>query len=367
MSYNFDIHYEVGGAKFFNIFQAFDEQIKTGLFPNFVPDHDLIKNISNFKKPKNLSRDYIRNLMVTRLKYLRKKYQKFKLCYSGGTDSYTILKLCVENDIYIDETVTQMVSLKKNLRTNLEYAAGLKLAKKYEGTIIGKCVVIHPTLQDLNFLNEPDWFKNHNYAPGCYIPWRVFSVSDIVKKSIEDDTDTIFLLGHEKPRIFMENGVPMWTSLDSDCGEMMGIKNAVPFFLDKDNPELVVALTYATLEHIKIPKKTSFFFPNSGVLDRESKLRFLDSCGYYKSPYNFINMALMGKAQFDWNRKNIRFHKELESNGKNLYLEKMLDTRKKIKSLYQHLPHAIEITGKFIKTVGRYSQKIPILQHKFGG
>ena len=152
MSYYFDSYYLCGDKKFFNIYQAFQEQKTSGHFPTFVIDNDLIKSIGDFKRPKKCSRHALQDMMIKRLKQIRAKYGKLKLAYGGGTDSYTIVKLCVENDIYIDETVTLMCSLYGNLRTNLEPYAGLKSLKQYQGKQIGKITQIHPTVKDLDFI-----------------------------------------------------------------------------------------------------------------------------------------------------------------------------------------------------------------------
>jgi len=367
MSYQFKTYYQCGDKKFHNIFQAFREQKKTKHFPKFVIDQELLSALANITKPKTLDAKYIRGLMISRLKYLRKKYNKLKIAYSGGTDSYTIMRLCVDNDIYIDETITQMSSIRNNLRTNLEYYTGLQLAKKYEGTLIGKCTELHPTDADLEFVNDPEWFYNEKLITGPSIPFRVYSVPNMIEQAIGSEENTIVLMGYEKPSFLVEDGKLYWTQIDSSVGEMMGQQNTIPFFLDKENPELVAALAFAVLEKIDVNQALSknqlidFHFTN-----HKKQIELLDHCGLYKTPHHFINVGLLGKTVFNFNRKSQRFFNELQNNSKQEYINKIYDTHKRISDLYSDLSYGLEFDGNLVKSVGRYSQKLEIDQSKFG-
>jgi hypothetical protein len=363
MSYNFNLHYKCGNKKFHNIFQAFEHQRQTEHFPELILDQELVDNISNRKKPKDISPKAIRQLIVDRLKVLRKNYTKLKLAYSGGTDSYTILKLCVDNDIYIDETITIMSSLYGSTRVDLEYLAGLKLAKQYEGSKIGKCVQIKPTGQDLLHVNDPDWFLDERYVRGSYVPYRPYWLGQIIKQNVAAG-DTIVITGYEKPKLVIHNKTPNWF-IDDSAGELMGIENTVPLFLDKQNPDLILALAYATLKFKTDNKEGSYF--GFHTCDNKTKLEMLEAFGFEKTPHNFVNIGKLGKNRFHFNTKTRYFLKELETNGHNDYVEKLFETHRIIKDRYSDLPHAVEFDGKFTKPIGRLSLKIPILQDKFGG
>jgi len=367
MSYFFNSYYKCGDKSFHNIFQALREQRQTKHFPKFVLDEDLVSILADSKKPKRLDSQYIRSLMIARLKDLRKKYGKLKIAYSGGTDSYTIMKLCVDNDIYIDETITQMTSIRKDVRTNLEYYAGVRLAKKYEGTLIGKCTELHPSDADLNFVNDKEWFYDEKIITGPIIPFRVYSTPDIIKQAIGSEEDTIVLMGYEKPRFEIENGKLYWTVIDSSVGEMMGQQNTVPFFLDKENPELVTALAYAVLDKLDVNQSLSTNqLIGFNSLEHSKQIELLDACGFHKTPHHFINVGLLGKTVFNFNRKARRFFKELQSHAKQEFIDKIYHTHKTISALYKDLPYALEFDGDLVKSVVRYSQRIEIGPSKFG-
>ena len=361
MSYQFDQYYQCGNKKFHNIFKAFDHQKQTGHFPKLILDEDLIKKLQNRKKPRDISPEAIRNLIVNRLRDLRKKYNKLKIAYSGGTDSYTILRLCLDNDIYVDETITIMSSLYGNVRVDLEYLAGLRLAKKHEGTGIGKCVEIKPTSNDLTHVNDPDWFLDERFVRGPYLPFRPYCLAEVIKKNVAGG-DTVVLTGLEKSKFIIESGKPNWF-VDDSAGELMGLENTVPVFLDKENPDLVVSLAYASLEFMERIEEGRYFGYNT--VDPRTKLKMLDRFGFFKTPFNFVNVAKLGKTKFNMNTKTRYFFKELQKNGHGAYIQKIYETHKNIKQRFLDLPHALEFEGKLTKPIGRLSQKIPILQHKF--
>jgi len=367
MTYYFNQYYKCGDKKFHNISQAFDQQRISGNVPEYVIDHELIDSIENFKKPKDISSKRIRELMITRLRALRKKYNRLVLAYSGGTDSYTILRLCVDNDIYIDETFTHMVSTRNDLRTNIEYIAALKCAKPYEGKMIGKCTIVHPTVDEHSYVDNPFWFRDDMMCPGANITWRPYGLPALAKKVTNHDPSTLLIVGYEKPKITLEDGKLFWTMTDAGIGEMMGIPNAVPFYSDKENPELTVSLAYATLDNINVKDKGKNGFISYTNSDAHTKKKLLTAYGYHTTGHYFLDMALLGKESYHQNKKTLRLFKELDKIGLGDYRQKIIDTHARIKKLYGDLPYALEYRGNLIKPIGRFSQKVSILQDKFGG
>tara|TARA_A100001015_G_C14991490_1_gene714154 strand:- start:41 stop:1135 length:1095 start_codon:yes stop_codon:yes gene_type:complete len=362
MSYKFEQFYQCGNEKFHNIFKAFEHQKQTGHFPKYFIDEELVQNISNRKKPKDISPKAIRKLIVNRLKDLRNKYNKLKIAYSGGTDSYTILKLCIDNDIYVDETITIMSSLYGNVRVDLEYLSGIKLAKKYEGTYIGKCVEVRPTINDIQHVNDPEWFFDERFVRGAYLPIRPYWLADRIDKEVADG-DTVVLTGYECPKFIIENGIPNWYVDDKCTADLMGVENTVHVFLDKHNPDLVVSLAYASLPFMHGLKEGQYF--SHDFCDRKTKMKMLEAYGLEKSPNNFVNVATLGKKKYNYNTKAKYFLKELDTNGHSDYRLKYFNTHKRIVDLYGNLPHALNTDGVWMDPVGRLSQKIPILQDKF--
>ena len=128
----FPQYYLCGEKQFTNLFQAFDHQKNTGHFPHYEIDPELIESLKHIKRPKNLSTQYIRDLIIKGLRQIRNKNSKLRLCLGGGTDSWTILDVCIKNDIYLDEVVTGLVSFEGDVRADLEYLPAIAYAKNHE-------------------------------------------------------------------------------------------------------------------------------------------------------------------------------------------------------------------------------------------
>jgi|TARA_R110000796_G_scaffold68446_4_gene156807 hypothetical protein len=361
----FQQYYKSGNEKFYNLFQALDHHKKHSVDIEYVFDPEFISSLQHIKKPRTVSSHTIKELMVKGLRQLRKKHNKIRLAFGGGTDSWTILKLCVENNIYIDELVCGLVSFVGNVRTDLEYLPGVKYARAHEGKTIGKVQILLPTKDSLEFVNDPEWFRKTN---GPLLPIRPFFCQ--LGKELMNDSDKGFITitGLEKPTVLVENGRMYWTQMDIKAvGEWMGIENHYPLFYDKDNPELTVAMTYGFID--TLPKST---WNNDGVYeyetveDRDIKDNILDTFGM-RLDRPWLNHHNLGKKMYDLNIKTEHFIKEVKALGMQDYLDKWYATMEHIYSEYKDIPYSVEPSQRgHVKTVGRFCQKIPILPDAFG-
>jgi len=363
----FQQNYKSGDKVFYNLFQALDYSKQTGHYVHYEFDKQFIESISGLKKPRNTSNQLIPELMVKGLKQIREKHSKVRLALGGGTDSWTILKLCIENDIYLDEVVSGLVSFVGDVRADLEYLPAIRYAKKYEGNKIGEVKTISPTKKNLEFIDDPEWFKK---IGGSHLPIRPM-ITQLGKSLMNTDTEFANITGLCKPTILVKDGKPYFAQLDvKSIGEWMHIKNHYPLFFDKDNPELTVAMVYAfmdSLPNITIKNR----FKNDGVYDygtisdRRVKDRILDSFGM-RLDRPWLNYHFLGKAKFDLNSKTRHFMKELPKIGIHDYMDKWYDSMKYIHKQYKDVPYGIESDGKNVKPVGRFCQTIPIYIDNFG-
>ena len=364
-SHAFDQWYECGDKKFLNIFQAFDYQKKTNFFPEYRFDHEFIESIRNFKKPKNINHQYIKNLIVNRLKILRKKHKYLRLALGGGTDSFSVLKYCVENDIYLDEVFTHMISIDpNNIRLNIEYLPALRFAKKHLGKTIGTVNEIYPAIEDFEFVKKLDWFLDEKIIRGCQFPGRIVNLFVQCYKKTDlpfDDTLTIFCL--DKPYLQNINGQIFWSQIDGTISEIMGCENTLPLFFDKENPELTVAMAFALLDH----SDSSLPFIGYDTQPIEKKKAILHNMGLESTGHYFIDNHLWGKNPWDNETKKSKLAlQQLIDMGRQDIVDAYYDSIKICTLKFQNLPHAIDVKSNSIKTVKRYCQKIPIYQDSFG-
>ena len=356
-------YYKVGDKKFYNKFQAFDYLMQhKNLTIEYIIDTDFIKSLENRPKPTNISAHLIRNLILKGMKNLRRKHKKLRLALGGGTDSWTILKICMENNLYIDEVACGLVSFSGNVRADLEYLPALRYAEKFEGNLIGRINSMPTTKQSLEYVNDPLWFKKTN---GPTLPIRHF-FSHTAKDLMNSDLDFVNITGIDKPTILVENGQMFWTQMDvKSIGEWMGIENHHPLFYDKNNPELTIAMTYAFIEALP-----SNYFQKDGIyeyenLRRSHKDNILTSLGF-KLDKVWLNQHLLGKKLYDLNTKTLQFIRELKEQKMESFLDKWQQTSSIIKETYKDIPYGLETKGNYVKTVGRFSQKIPIYKNSFG-
>ena len=363
MENNFKTWYQVADKKFINIFNAFDESIKTNEFAHFRIEPDFYKAITSVSQPKNYSPDYIQSLIAKQLQALRKKYSYIRIAYTGGTDSHTILKVAMDNKIYIDETWTVLVSLKNNKEGDVEYLPGLNYAKQFEGTLIGKVTTITPNIKDYWYRTILNWWKDPRYLRGQYISLR----QDITSSGYLDKLKKgITIVGKEKPFIFKKDGKWYWFTADDPYSFYMGLPNIYSMFMDKNNPELPVAQTYAFLNFIrnkknidkKIEDRLEFrfeYFDNTNRLECNRKL------GYFILTKD-LGLARYGKGVIQFKNQKHQFaKKELIAMNRNDIIEKWLQTNLEIYEEYKNYPYMVELREQtYVKTVNRYSKFLEI-------
>ena len=361
----FDQWYECGDKKFLNIWQAFDYQKKSGHFPHYRFDQEFLNSIKNIKRPKNLNHQYIKNLIVTRLRQLRQQYKYLRLALGGGTDSFSILKYCVEHDIYLDEVFCEMTSVDKTLlKPNIEFEPALRFAEQHIGKNIGRVIRSHPTINELESVLSEGWYKDSNIVRGNHLPGRWHILSVYYKKTKLPIEETLTITGIDKPSILRHEDKFYWCQLDSTISEIMGCKNIIPLFFDKENPELSVAMTYGLLDTASL-SNTLINYSNQ---PKHKKLGVLHSMGLESTGHHYIDFHVLGKNVIDiHNKKNQLFHKELKLLNRKDIRNAFYSSVEKVYNDYKDLPHAIHVKdGKYSGTVKRYTQEIPIYQDFFG-
>lgn len=353
--------YECNNKIYYNYWQAlYENKDNQNNWIEYYVDPELVTSLKGIKRP-NTNPLYIQNLIVKKLQKLRNTYNEIRLLYSGGTDSYTILKLAIENDIYIDETITHMVSMTGNARLNLDYLFGLKYAKKHLGQLIGKVTEIHPKPSDYYYLDSEDWFKSPNIVKGNPIYIRPTYINQYLNKSNIESSITI--AGYEKPQFYKEKNQIYWTILDSPVSECIDIPNLYHFFIDKNNPELIASQHYAMLDTLKsIPEGYFNFY----VADKEQQPYNAQKIGLCMTGKLWLDQGLLGKKMFGQSLKNKQAIKELQKIGRQDIIDKIKSTSKKIYQDLKHIPYTVEYENGFSKAVSRLSQKIPIYQDSFG-
>ena len=369
----FDTWYQCGEHKFSNIYQAFDHQKETGHFPYLVLDPEFLKNLQGIKRPKNLNGKYIKNLIVKTLKYYRDRYQYVRLFWGGGIDSTTILKYCIEHNIYIDEVYCAMASVIPSPRANIEYLPGLKYAEKFIGTHIGKVTHRYPTVDELPWLNSPTWYKDPKLAPGSnsYTSSRRYSMYTWSRDTEWPIEDTVCLTGIEKPYIIKTtDGKYFYTMVDSSIGDMMGVDNVLPVLMDKNNPELTACMTFAFIDVAR--EQADARLPDNSVLlshdMQPNKNELTEKLGMQNTGRRWLDLSMHGKNNLHDHSKQKGFWQSLVDIGRTDLIKKFYVSQYTIGENYRDLKHAIkEFPHKLgANSIVRWGEKVQVLPNQFG-
>lgn len=363
MNTNFHQWYVCADKKYYNIWQAYEKN-KYDLINGFkhidyIIDNELISVLQNIKKTKT-DPIYIQSLIIDRLKKIRKQYQTVRLLYSGGTDSFSILKIAIENDIFIDETITHLVSFTNNPKCNIEYLWGIKYAKQYEGTHIGKVNVINPNKKDIDYYHNQQWWLDDSIVRGSPLWLRGQNICKYLPA--KPNHSTITITGHDKPTFFVDNKNIFWCILDNPISEYMGIDSIYHIFCDKNNPELIASQTYAFLD--ACPNLQNGYI-NIDCFDTYKRLELIVKLGLFSTGKPYLDKALIGKKSFNTSLKNTNFLKELKNLNQKTY-SAIYDSHLEIFDRYKDIPYGVHFKNNFVESVGRFSQKIPIYQDSFG-
>lgn len=147
-----------------------------------------------------------------RAKQIREKYDYIVLFYSGGFDSHNILKTFYDNNIHIDEVLTNIPSLQIDSTQTIEYRlfTSKKIEKykklmpntvfrfiEYKDILLNELVNQQDILYSLNHRLTVNHFAKSNYKKT--IPEH--------KSMVESGKNICYIFGIDKPVISMHKGI----------------------------------------------------------------------------------------------------------------------------------------------------------------
>lgn len=208
--------YLVGWKKFYNKTLALLENMRTGYDLLWIFNDSVYSSI-NWTVPVE---ETLQNLYLKRAKQLREKYDYIVLYYSGGADSNNILHTFIDNNIFIDEIVMQMVECdrknynNKDLSNRNAYAEIDFVAMPYLNSIKHK---LHPAtkirIQDfgaptIEILKHDNWFETNPLGTNITLGGvgrQYAQVLDTHILRLADTSKTVCqLLGVDKPLVYFD-------------------------------------------------------------------------------------------------------------------------------------------------------------------
>lgn len=197
----------------------------------------------------------LKELKKKRAQQIRDRYNKVALAYSGGTDSHTVLRSFVENNIKLDEIIINRTN--HNPYRVWEYEnVTLPLLKEYQK----KWKTDIPVTQI-----KSSMMKNYNEV---LTGWKDKNYHSYFREVIRNDFNPIIdhfnhkhndydtakynsndclLWGHEKPKVRILKDYWCWQVKDTDWGNQDTINEhcaTEAFFISDDCPEIQIKLAW---------------------------------------------------------------------------------------------------------------------------
>lgn len=237
------------------------------------------------KEPK----ESIEELLRDRALQIREKYSYIRLMFSGGYDSYTVLKTFYDNNIHLDEVIVKMTGYQDD---NLNSSAGLEyrmltvpLMKHFEKLMPKTKFKLEHSNNSLFLDNYELFFERSGLHPYLRFPFDV----DIFEKP-HDNQKSIWLYGDLDPDIsIIDNKIcaVLWdtSNIELYTNSLTGIS----FFTHPDFPQL----------HAKQCHLMKNYFIQNNLLDKindfNTKREIKNTTSRYHT--NLHKLHDMGKAQ----------------------------------------------------------------------
>lgn len=218
-------YYTVGNTVFTSKVAALLEGTKQNVHVEWKFNNDFFDHIDWTQEPA----EDIYQLYKQRAQQLREKYDYLVLMYSGGSDSQTILDVCLENNIQIDEIVIVWANSLKNAyvpdSTNYNWNNMLSewdfniepRLKKLANDHPGIKITLFDWVEAANKIKLADDFiadRNHNFTPHASARWDLQLIPSL-RDRINKGQNVGVVFGTDKPRVCIDNNAYRLYFLDT--------------------------------------------------------------------------------------------------------------------------------------------------------
>ncbi len=222
-----DMYWTVGNKVYYDKILAIDESLLSNQPVKFYFYNNTLEKF-------NWSTDYTtlytwNELLRLRAEEIRSKWNKINIWYTGGRDSYLVLKTFADNNITVDEVC--MIDFNYALAEH-KHTAEYITEHKHLYPNVKKWTVIK---YDLELQRTIMCNKNrHDFQalPIC----TTAEMSNHHRRKDPNSATTCNITGAEKSRLYFDNGEVHACMYDVTINNMMGIENHEPFFISETLP-----------------------------------------------------------------------------------------------------------------------------------
>jgi hypothetical protein len=256
--------------KFINKYEALVHGARTNQAVHYDFFNDVWKNFDRTQ----LGKFSLQELYKNRAQQLRDKYDYLILYFSGGADSYNVLRSFIDNGIKLDEVCVKWCN--DTLTANRKIYTPNEIEKSATNYLSEWDYAIKPVLEWISISHPEikieivDWFKNRDYktiekAFSIVNHWHDVEVNSLAVWSpsevalCEKGITVGSIYGVDKPAIFNKDAE--WFMYFPDGGTAMGTPNPVNikgteyFYWAHDMPILAFEMAFQVIERMKTDKK----------------------------------------------------------------------------------------------------------------
>lgn len=267
-------YYQVDGVLFRNKVKAILEAQKKELPITYHYNDEWWDAADWTKEPQ----DSLHDIYVQRARQLRDSYETLVLRYSGGADSYNILRTFIDNDIKLDYVVTNVMQdiIYQDFEThpgNVErLSISIPTLEKLKAQGADFELVISDISRFLLTIDSPEWIFHIDHAPRFTIA-EIIS-SQAMKHEIYypiDKPTTAVIMGIDKSLVHTQHSkiytfqLPDFLPCHLDFHNNMAYE---PFYYTADMPALPIKQSHVIKNYLKIHPEISLTSVDSVYLKR---------------------------------------------------------------------------------------------------
>jgi len=264
-----DMYYTVGNDRFYNLMLAMQEskntkqEIKFSYFDNILDSWDWTIDYTKTETWEDL--------LARRAREIRFEYKKVRIWYSGGRDSWLVLKSFIDNNVFIDEIAVIDFNYE-----GCEFPYIWQWLHQNKHLFHSNTKICKYQYNDKTFYKKlkQDWGENPNLSYMTPI-LNFYEIQNHIIGKYEPD-GTAEVSGLEKPKVVIDKGFWSYIS-DPDVKLMIGAIEHVPFFISKNVP----VFQYSTHYMVNYIKK---FIQKNKITDfSKFNSQFFATVGWYRN------------------------------------------------------------------------------------
>lgn len=253
-------YYRVGDKNFNFKINALEQATRTNQDVQWEFNTDIYRSL-NWRRSTGVA---LNTLYRLRAEQLRNQYDYLVLSFSGGSDSYTVLRSFIDNNIHLDEIVcdwplsqTEQLTTSTNARPenyNSEWALAIRPVLEYVQQHYPQIkITVTDSLQSLSNEDQEDTCtltQIHNYVSIK----RYRKILERIRTLSDQHEKVALLLGIDKPLFNIDKNVfgvyfsdtPCW--IKSSIGEHT--RNVEYFYWTPNMPEIVLEQAHTVYQHV---------------------------------------------------------------------------------------------------------------------